>query len=92
MKELREVYNKLKNSSQQEKNIASSQAGIVEHLNNIAEARNKANEGQEKNAIAMLKQRNIKCNCNGKCVNNRCGCFLGKIGCNTKCHAKSTKC
>jgi hypothetical protein len=57
MKELREVYNKLKNSSQQEKNIASSQAGIVEHfnnLNNIAEARNKANEGQEKNAIAML--------------------------------------
>jgi hypothetical protein len=59
MKELREIYNKLKTSSQEE-NIASSQAGIVEHLNNIAQARNKANEGQEKNAKAMLKQSNKK--------------------------------
>ena len=210
MKELKEIYNKLKTSSQE--NIASSQAGIVEHLSNIAQARNKANEGQEKNAKAMLKQSNkkqimvkvndlvllyvdpvdraksspnnllcyvieqkydkfklacsagildrvysfnsfrktnletnftldsipkrdpnlkatkanpdknnyynfngidyieigireamkcvsvglgqgfVKCNCNGKCATNRCGCFLGKIGCNTKCHPKSTKC
>ena len=59
MKELQEIYNKLKTSSQEE-NIASSQAGIVEHLSNIAQARNEANEGQEKNAKAMLKQTNKK--------------------------------
>ena len=34
----------------------------------------------------------VRCNCNGKCVTNRCGCFSGKIGCNTKCHPKSNKC
>jgi hypothetical protein len=34
----------------------------------------------------------VKFNCNGKCATNRCGCFLDKIGFNTKCHPKSTKC
>ena len=42
--------------------------------------------------LVGLGQGFVKCNCNGKCATNRCGCFLGKIGCNTKCHPKSTKC
>ncbi len=34
----------------------------------------------------------VRCNCNGKCATNRCGCYQGKIGCNTKCHPKNKSC
>ncbi len=207
MRELREIYNKIKDSA----SVSSSQASLVDHLSNIASARDQANKGQEKNAKAMLKQSNkkqitvkigdlvllyvdpvdrgksapnnllcfvveqkhdkfklacsagileryysfnsfrktalatnfslesvpkkdpnnkptksnpdknnyykvgdveyielgireamksvsvglgqgfVRCNCSGKCANRRCGCFDSKIGCNTKCHPKTTK-
>ena len=60
MRDMKEIYNKIKENSQQESVASSSSSTIIEHLQNIADARSKANEGQEKNAKAMLKQSNKK--------------------------------
>jgi hypothetical protein len=44
-----------------------------------------------KSVSVGLGQGFVRCNCSGKCANRRCGCFESKIGCNTKCHPKTTK-
>ena len=39
-----------------------------------------------------LSQGFIRCNCNGKCITNRCSCKEANLSCNTKCHPTSSKC
>ena len=42
------------------------------------------------NRTEDLKDIEISCNCNGKCGDRRCSCFLHDEDCNSHCHLKST--
>ena len=37
-----------------------------------------------------LSQGYVRCNCGGKCANNRCTCRAAQVHCNTKCHPKTS--
>ena len=48
MRELPEIYNNINPNKKYNASVSSSQASLVDHLSNIASARDLANKGQEK--------------------------------------------